>query len=340
MTMLPAARRTIAQQSRWTNFALALAAALALAVPTPLVSRAPAAAPDTPSTSAEREEATAAPDAGNESGAGQPVRIELLGGGVLELAAVGEHPSADKAWWAADGSPAAPPYDNFRGAVGVGGDQFVREVAMRWIERLPEGAESQWNIKGSGSAAYGQAFDKNGKRISDVSAWAHSFPSDAKTCTVEISVARGPWETVTETDGESIHSIGTQKYSVAFSPTTERRGQLVLTVSHNITDRDLRVIAVDGDGKTLAVGACTGAGGHGFMQTIAQFSPEKTQGVHKFLVQARDYERYEIRDVSLVPGEKTLPLVVNVQLRNRLELLDKVDAPAIRLRQNSVDRSP
>ena len=47
---------------------------------------------------------------------GRPVPlVELPGGGILELVAIGEHPSKDTQWWAPDGSLTAPPYQNFEG---------------------------------------------------------------------------------------------------------------------------------------------------------------------------------------------------------------------------------
>jgi hypothetical protein len=342
MALLPATRRAVARRSRRATLVLVLMFVGTLAAPTLYLSRAPAAAPDVRSIVADPAPA-AAPQAratddaaatpartAEQSTEGQPVRVEVLGGGVLELVAVGEHPSTDAQWWAPDGSPAGAPYQGFRSRVGPEIGNFVREVAVRWVERPPRGTDAYWDIKGSGSAASGQALDDNGKVVKHLDVTARAFPADTKTCTIEIAVARGAWETLAETDGESIMSLGTLKYGFAFSPTAERDGKLVLVVSHNITGKDVRVIAVDGEGKTLAVGSSSSAGAGGFTQISAQFNKNDVRGVHKFRVQARDYERYEIRDVSLWPGEKTLPLVVNVQLRNRMELWDKIDQPSYR----------
>ncbi|HEY1598122.1 MAG TPA: hypothetical protein VGG64_00870 [Pirellulales bacterium] len=335
MASLPATRRANAERSRRATLVLVLITAGSLAAPTLYLSRAPAAVPDILTTISDPQPTAVADDDSSATpvGAtaqmteGQPVRVQLIGGGVFELVAVGEHPSKDTEWWAPDGSPAAVPYQDFRSRVGPEIGNFVREVAARWVEQPPKGTNVSWGIKRSGSGASGQALDDNGKPIKDLEALAQAFPADTKTCTIEITVARGEWETLAETNGQSIMSIGGPKYGFAFSPTSEREGKLVLVVSHNVTGKDVRVIAVDGDGKTLAVGSSSSAGASGFTQISAQFNKDKVQGVQKFEVQARDYERYEIRDVSLWPGEKTLPLVVNVRLRNRMELWDKLDKP-------------
>jgi hypothetical protein len=330
MAMLAVTHRAGARPSRRACVALVIMSALTLAAPTLYVSRAPAAAPDaSPVGPPENREPLAEPAADHENVDGRPVRVALVGGGVLELVGVGEHPSQDTQWWAPDGSPTSAPYHDFPVRAGPGPGEFVREFAMRWVERPPGDTEVGWQILQGGSGGAGNARNAQGQLIDGLDARARAFAADTKTCTIGISVARGAWETLVQTDGESTSAIGTLKHAFAFSPTSERRNKLILTVSHNVTDRDLRVIAVDGDGKTLAVGDCSSSGGHGFRQTVAQFPMAQMQGVHKFLVQARDYERYEIRDVSLWPGEQTLPLVVNVQLRNRMELLDKADKPSI-----------
>ena len=157
---------------------------------------------------------------------------------------------------------------------------------MRWLERPPAGVDVEWHLQPSGSGGSSLPFNEQGQRIGGMTAQAGAFPADAKSCSIRISVARGEWATLAETDGETVSGVGTGKYTFAFAPSSERRNMVILTVSHNVAGRALRIIAVDTERKTLAVGLCNGSGGRGFMQTWAQFPKEKMQGVLKFLVQA------------------------------------------------------
>ena len=359
MAMLAPTRKTLPGVSPRAILPLLLAAAATLAAPTFYLSPAPAAPPES-SNNAEAATNSTAPDvpkketeaadnaiAGRPAPqAGQPVRVELPGGGILELVAIGEHPSKDRPWWAPDGTSTAAPYDDFGGRSHAE-NEIGREFAIRWIKEPNNGVTAWWTINGNGSgSAGGTARGPGGKPIGGLQASAVLFRKETMTCSISINVATAPWTTQAETDGLAYASgstyRGSKKTSFMFTPAFASEGKLILTVGHTIFDQDIRIVALDQGGKIVGVDHSGGGGVHEFRQTTAKLENLALTDVNKFELQSRPYERFEIRDISLWPDEKTEPKVVNVddeqreqdktqrkdaQYRQRFELLDKGDYP-------------
>lgn len=345
MRMLAATSRTTLTPTPRMTLAATIAAALVFAAPTvwfvPVPESKAAANP------AAQEDAAQTQQPGQEkkeANQGPPFRVEIPDGGVLEVVAVGEHPSHGRAWWAPDGTLTAAPYEHFHSAVHDDAS-LVREIAVRWVESPPEGVTVNWSVDGGGSSASGKPLTADNKPIARLDAVARAFAKDAKTCSITISVSGGAWETVAETSGQDLSSEGGPQYTFAFTPTSHRNGRLLLTVAHNVEDREVRIIAVKRDGKTLVVGQTNSAGGRGFLQSTAEFADLAADEVQKFCVQARARSHWQVREISLWPGETTTPDIVKVDeriararaareaIRQHRDLLDKVDNPDEILRQ-------
>lgn len=237
--------------------AVVLAALAALGLPELQGTRAPAAAPNSLAKSA------AVPEKGPAASRapGAPVRVEIPGGALAEVVAVGMHPSQGQPWWAPDGKPAVAPYDVFKSRVNPGDGYFVREIAVRWLKHPPE-LELMSGVVGGGSAAAGKPADAHGATIAEINTTAQAFPAGTKTATLRFTVGLGAWETVGRTDGEHDFAMGTEKYSVAFTRTSQRSEGLTLSAAHNITRQDVRLVAVNREGRIVtAPYVARGAGG-------------------------------------------------------------------------------
>lgn len=350
MRMLAATSRATITPTHRAALAAMIAASVILATPTLWL--VPAAQSSAAASSAVQD-AAATEDAPqtqpfatekNDPHQGTPFRVEIPGAGVLEVVGVGEHPSQGRAWWAPDGAPTAVPYERFSGTVHDDAS-LVREIAVRWVESPPAGVTVNWSVDGFGSTAGGKPLAADGKPIARLGAVAHAFPRNAKTCSLTISVSGGAWETVAETNGQDLFSEGGPQFTFAFTPTSQRDGKLVLTVAHNVEDREVRIIAVKRDGKTLIVGQTNSVGGRGFLQSTAEFADLALDDVQKFCVQARARSHWQVREISLWPGETTTPDVVKIDeritraraareaIRQHRDLFDKVDNPDEILRQ-------
>ncbi|HEY2838852.1 MAG TPA: hypothetical protein VGJ26_06875 [Pirellulales bacterium] len=304
LTMLPltAARET--RRSRgWSLTVVALAAAVFFS-PTLYLSGAPADDGKTETDAASEKE---------DKSAGAPVRVELPGGDVYEFIGVAEHPSRGGPWWGADGALIAAPYDKHPSTVSETPPKLLREFAVRLVKKADDGDGAFWNVLPNGSSGSGEPLDAKGKKIKDIQSLAQALPLGAKTCTIRFETAAGPWQTLAETDGQSAWSMGNQKYSFGFAPAAERDGKLAISIAHNVLEQDMRIVAIDLEGKEITTGDTTSVGGRGFMQTTSAFAGLAAKNVKEFRLQSRTYQAVEIQNISLHPEVKTTPKVAPVK---------------------------
>ena len=288
------------------RFALAIFAITVIALPS--IERKPA-----PAAPAATDSPAGQPAGGDKNARvpGQPIRVELPGGAIAEVVAIGPHPSQGQPWWAADGRPVAAPYNSFKSSVDPGEGFFVREIAVRWIEQ-PQGLALSYGVVGGGSAAAGRPDDAQGKSIPNIYTTAQAFPNGTKTAALKFVIGLGEWETVGTTDGQNDCAIGGPKYSVAFTKTSQRSEGLALSAAHNITKQDVRLIAIDHEGKPMPSPPCSRSGGRGFMQSTGVFPGLKSEEIKEFRLETRPYRFVEVRNISLVANELTEPEVVAV----------------------------
>jgi hypothetical protein len=301
LTMLPLTAAPDARRSLRWNLAVATVAIGVLFSPTLYLSGAPAIEPD------------AKPPSKSELAPGAPVRVELPGGIVYEFIGVAAHPSQGGPWWGADGEPIAAPYHKHPAQTSEPPPKKMREFAMREVKKGDKGANAHWNVWPNGSSGGGRPRDTNGKPIEDLRSLSQALPGDATTCTIRFECAAGEWQTEAETDGQSTSSFGNQKYSFGFAPTAQRDGKLVLSIAHSVLDKDLRIIAIDLQGREITTGEVNSVGGRGFLQTTAAFAELDAKNVKEFRLQSRSYETVEIQNISLDPTTKTQPKVVVIK---------------------------
>lgn len=225
-----------------------------------------------------------------------PKLDRLPKGMTVEVLSVSTHPSTTTTWWRPDGSvltdaPCDPAVERseFAGA-------SVREVVAR-ITGLPEGATLRWHPTQCTSRGCAEP-RKDGKPRPELQRVIAHFSSDAKTCVVHFDLAVGPWTI------EQAHKggIGIEKAGRSFffgRPHETRRGTAI-AIAHNITDRDVRVTAIDKDGKTRhPVSSSWGSAGHLVMFDV-EFDVPPT-GLSEYQLESRPVGRFEIKDVALQP---------------------------------------
>ena len=236
--------------------------------------------------------------------AAKPFAAKLPGGVTVELLGISAHPSNEHSWWRPDGSPLpSAACDPLNGSVSGRPNDVVREVAIQLHNPSSRPATTQILF----FPPYDWGSDvrprRLGKHVAGLEGMIVSLP-DVPAVTVRVGLAAGPWQTVCEAASGS-GSIGTQIGGFAFSPVFEKDGSATITVTHDIADRDSRVVAVALDGRELAPNSWSGAGASNFHQITATFSGLRPEAIKAFRVQTRPYEWVEFRDVSIRPGEKT-----------------------------------
>jgi hypothetical protein len=225
----------------------------------------------------------------------------LSSGATVEVLGVSTHPSGPGTWWRPDGShlPQAP-CDPFRAQIGAGGDVVTRAIVVR-VTHLPPGAEEKWSVHEANGGSQGQA-SVGGKPVFGLGAIVSVFPRDLRNGTVRFEVASAEWKTV-QTWGNSPGAVGSVEGSYIFSAPIATKNGTTFSVTHDLHDVSIRILAVDKKGKEHRSQLRSGAGVKDFAQITVEFSLPPDE-INEFRVQTRPYEVAEIPGVALHPTKR------------------------------------
>jgi hypothetical protein len=202
-------------------------------------------------------------------------------------------------WWSPDGAElAAPPCDKPR--LGISFDEGVpiRAVVAR-VSNAEKGSAG-WSLSIPGSAgSSGEVATRDGKRLQGMQVKVVGFRGNPATGTIVFTADTGPWTTVATFNGFGSGAVGnaagpSYMYSQAYAT---RRGTLI-SVTHNIADLAVRVVAVDRQGKEHESVERGGVGLNGFSQIMSEFdgAPDNYQ---EYRLQKREHDRVELPGVDL-----------------------------------------
>ena len=242
--------------------------------------------------------------------ADDPYTVSLPNGVTLQLIAVSTSPSFDRPWWKPDGSPVdAPPYEHMGSRPHSDPSQRCYELAVR-VTGLPPGEQLQRSV-GGGAKYYvnGGARPFVGDRqLDDVLAFfVHISPAETSV-TLEMGVGANEWRPVVSFPGPGTYGEGPNRVRVLKPEDGGRRPRAEGAEAPRFfvrmlkTDKSLRLLAVDLDGKTHA---CTGGqswGGEdqGVDAIFPGLPPER---VKEYRLEACPYHPVVFRDVKLRPSD-------------------------------------
>jgi len=220
----------------------------------------------------------------------------LPSGAIIEVIGVSSFPSGPDTWWRPDGTPLhQAPCDPIEPR--ISGDNAVRMLVLVRLARIPNGADHQWSITEARGAAWGPAV-RDGKPLPGLSETTALLPADPGACTVRFKVAAGPWNTI-ETWGKNSGSVGSLiGPSYIHSRPIATKNGTTISVTHNIRDKPVRLVAVDGDGKELPAEIRSGGGVKDFQQIVVEFDQPPEQ-IKEFRLQTRPYDEVEIPRIAL-----------------------------------------
>ena len=180
-----------------------------------------------------------------------------------------------------------------------GMDVTSRAVAVR-ITGLPAGADHHWWIDGAHGGSQGQA-RLGGKPVPDLYEIVTFLDRDQASCTVQFKVAAGAWKTV-QTWGTSPGARGNRTgASYIFGKPIETKKGTTLSVTHNIKDDSVRLVAVDGEGLEHPAEFRSGSGVGEFYQLVGEFDLFPKQ-IKEFRVQTRAFEEIKVPGVTVKPA--------------------------------------
>jgi hypothetical protein len=304
VALLPGLPLTAPTVSRASRRALVAGALAALFVPTVHFALAPVAQAENPAKLTGSLNAEVKLSGNIKVSTPGPFHVELPAGVSVDILGMSEHPNKGKTWWGPNGGPVPAPYaGEFHGSV----SSFLsstREVAIRWHLPPEKNFTTRWGIIGCSAWA--------GGTINDVAAAAVALPGGSKTCTYLFGVAAGEWETVAESDGETYSYEGKKDHGFAFTPAYQKDDGVIITISHNVLKKDLRIVALDKHGKFLANGDAHGGGGSaGFVQSTGLFNGLKVADIKGYQLQARDFHWTVVRNVAINRDQQTEPQVID-----------------------------
>lgn len=231
-----------------------------------------------------------------------PVAVALPDGLQVELLGLTNHPARER-WWKADGTPLNDaPYEDLDGdAVVPGTDQIGREIAF--AVRVPSGSALRWDTEPSTTRAGPGIPMRAGERLPHVRAMAVVVEPSQKTLAVRLGYSAGEWDTVAFARGSA--AMSRNEKSVVFAEPVEKDGRIVMSVAHNIADEEVRVVAVDRNGKVHSASRSNSGRAGTVRQTTYTFADVALDDVRQFQLETRPYRWIEFQNVSLHPGRKT-----------------------------------
>jgi hypothetical protein len=220
----------------------------------------------------------------------------LPNGAIIEVVGVSTHPSGPDTWWRPDGTPLHPaPCD--RAEDRISGENAVRMSVVVRLARIPDGADHEWSIVEARGGAWGRAV-RDGKPLPGLNEATVLLPADAGTCTVRFKVAAGPWKTI-QTWGKNPGALANRfgPCYIFSAPIATQKGT-TLSVTHNIQDQPVRLVAIDADGAERPAEVRSGSGVKDFRQLVVEFDLPPGQ-IKEFRLQTRPYEEVEIPRIAL-----------------------------------------
>jgi RNA polymerase sigma factor (sigma-70 family) len=219
----------------------------------------------------------------------------LPSGAIIEVVGISTFPSGPDTWWRPDGTPSHPaPCDP--NTPGISGDDGVPKLVVVRLARIPDGANYQWSIRKARGEAQLPAV-RDGQPVPGLSETTALLPADAGTGTVHFKIATGPWNTI-QTWGKNPGGVGGIAASYIFGDPIATRKGTAIAVTHDIRDKAVRLIAVDGDGEELPPDVRSGTGVKDFQQIVVEFDRPHEQ-IKEFRLQTGAYEEVEIPRVAL-----------------------------------------
>jgi hypothetical protein len=239
-------------------------------------------------------------------------KATLRSGVSIELLGLTYIPVKGQPWWRPNGSPVdEPPF----GRVGTdpsvdpNWEQFSYYAVVIHLRGKPSDklGQVQWRFRRADGHAHTTYYDKN-----VLAGWVR-FPKYVKTTTLRLGIAGGQWETLFAFKDYGSYSKG--KDSIAVSKPYGPYGPLgsglwekglYVRVVYNVTDRDVRIVAVDKNGKVHLSSSGGSGGTSDLRRTIANFRDLTEDKLQEYYFQVREYEWVEFRNITLRPGKEAI----------------------------------
>lgn len=207
-------------------------------------------------------------------------------------------------WWRPDGLLLSRPADiDTENSLKPNADQIAREFVVR-IPRSADGSLPIWRIAPSDGWMPAKNSDdpKTGDSKTELTALQAVLKKDTKRVTLLVGIpTTAKWKTRAASDGDGSTAVSLPDGAVLFAPRTQNKGDTHMVVSFNLSDPDLRLVAVDHEGREHEAENALRSGVDKISQICADF-PLLPQQIKEFRLQTRPIEWVEFKDVEVNPS--------------------------------------
>ena len=261
---------------------------------------------------------------------------KLPDGGTVELIGVSAHPSRGRFWWRADGSSLGrAPYAHVGGTFDIAKNMIGREFALRFSDISPEDRrDAKIKVVGAYRAGdWGAAKDQDGNSLTDFRVTAGTLPQGTKQAKIRIDVPASDWELFDQRNGNGASSGSTvvdgKTIGVTFMPAQQNEKGVSISFAHGAIDKEIRVIAIEKDGKTKHTPSrLSQLGSIGFKHVYAEFANLKLEDVEFYRIEVRKHFPVIFENVSIMPGHRTDVKVTNATPVGRKMSTTPIGKPA------------
>ena len=239
-------------------------------------------------------------------------KATLRSGVSIELVGLTYIPAKGQPWWKPDGSPVdEPPFERVGTdpSVDPNWEQFNYYAVATRLKGKPAAKMGQvkWRFRRADGHARTTYYDKN-----VLAGWVR-FPKYVKTTTLRLGIAGGDWQTLVAFKDYGSYRKGKDSIAVSkpygpYGPLGSGLGEkgLYIRVVYNVTDRDVRIVAVDKNGE-VHLSSSGGSGGTSELRrTIANFRDLTQDKLREYRFEVRGYEWVEFRNIALRPGKEAI----------------------------------
>ena len=252
--------------------------------------------------------------------------VTLACGLAVELLGLTRIPIKDNPWWKPDGSPVDEPLLEWVGtdpSVDSDLEQFNYYAVDTRLKGKPADKLGQTKWRFTGANGYAQTAYSN----ENVLAGLVRFPKDVKTTTLHLGIVGGRWETLFAFKDYGSYRKGKDSIAVSrpYGPHGPRGSApdekgLYIRVVYNVTDRDVRIVAVDKNGKEHLSSTGGSGGTDEIRRTIANFRDLTKEKLREYRFRVRGYEWIEFKDISLRPGKEAVALAEQRSAKRQQEI--------------------
>jgi beta-lactamase regulating signal transducer with metallopeptidase domain/uncharacterized protein YjbI with pentapeptide repeats len=219
-----------------------------------------------------------------------------------EIVAIGTHEAEPQAWWNKAGQPLSEvPFQWYDTDRKLPEGTTWRRVVIR-VSGLPENHEHgdmTWRLPDA--RYYWGAYVKPTDPYDPHKYYARYFQWNGKdTFDLKMGLAEGEWRTVSK----GTMSGGPRREEIVISDPIDSEDGLTVFVSHNVTDRPYRILAIDRKGKAHRSTRGGGTSINNIVQSQGQFPDLDEDDVDHFEFQVRDYEWNDIKGLPAKVDER------------------------------------